>query len=61
MGGVTILLAEKWVEAIFNVKHVSHRIMLIKTVAGKSIVTVLLVYAPHAGLDDRVKDLFNEN
>ena len=43
MGGVRILLAEKWVEAIFDVKCVSDRIMLIKLVVGKSIVTVLLV------------------
>ena len=30
MDGVGILLAEKWVEAIFTVKSVSDRIMLIK-------------------------------
>ena len=61
MGGVGILLAEKWVEAIFDAKRVSDRIMLIKLVVGKSIVTVLSVYAPQAGLDDSVKDLFYEN
>ena len=61
MGGVGILLAEKWVEAIFDIKHVSDRIMLIKRVVGKSIVTILSVYAPQAGLDDSVKDLFYEN
>ena len=48
-------------EAIFDVKCVSDRIMLIKLVVGKSIVTVLLVYAPQAGLYDSVKDLFYEN
>ena len=37
MGGVAILFAEKWVEAIFDVKHVSDRIMLIKLVVGKGI------------------------
>ena len=61
MGGVIILLAEKWVEAIFDVKLVSDRIMLIKLVVGKSIVTVLLVYAPQTGLDDSAKDQFYEN
>ena len=54
MGSVGILLAEKWVEAIFDVKHVSDRIMLIKLVVGKSIVTVQLVYAPQAGLKGSV-------
>ena len=59
--GVGILLAEKWVEVIFDVKRVADRIMFIKLVVGKSIVTVLSVFAPHAGLDDRIKDLFYEN
>ena len=35
--------------------------MLIKLVVGKSIVTVLSVYAAQAGLDDSIKDLFYEN
>ena len=61
MGGVIILLAEKWVEAIFDVKLVSDRIMLIKLVVRKSIVTVLLVYCPQTGLDDSAKDQFYEN
>ena len=60
MGGAIILLAEKWVEAIFDVKLVSDRIMIIKLVVGKSIVTVLLVYAPQTGLDDSAKDQFYE-
>ena len=58
---VVLVLAEKRVETIFDVKHVSDRIMLIKLVVGKSIVTVLLVYVSQAGLDDCVKDLFYEN
>ena len=57
MGSVGILMAEKWVKVIFDVKHVSDRIMFIKLV-GKSIVTVLLVYAPLVSLDDSVKDLW---
>ena len=61
MGGVRILLAEKWVGAIFDVKCVSDGFMLIKFVAGKSIVSVLSVYALQTGLDDSVKDLFYEN
>ena len=60
MGGVAILLAEKWVDAISDVKRVSDRIMLIKLVVGKSIVTVISFYAPQAGLDS-AKDLFCEN
>ena len=48
VGGVRILSAEKWVETIFDVKLVSDRIMLIKLILGKSIVTVLSVYAPQS-------------
>ena len=61
MGDLGILLAEKWVEAIFDVKRVSDRIMLIKIFVKNGIVTVLLVYALQAGLDDSMKDLFSEN
>ena len=46
MDGAGILLKEKWTEAIFDVKRVSDRIMLIKLVVGKSTVTVLLIYVP---------------
>ena len=52
MDAMGILLAENQVEAVFNVKHVSDRIMFIKLVVGKIIVTVLLGQAPQAGLDD---------
>ena len=48
-------------EAIFDVKHVSVRIVLIKLIVRKINVTVLLVYAPKDGLDDSVKDLFYKN
>ena len=44
-------LTEKLVEAIFDFKCVSDNIMLIKLDVGKSIVTVLSVDAPQAGLD----------
>ena len=54
-------MVEKKVEAIFDVKQVSDRIMLIKLVVGKSTVTVLSVYATQVGLDDCIKDLFYEN
>ena len=61
MTGVGILLADKWLEAVFNVKRVSVRIIFIKLIVGKRKKTVLSVYALQAGLDDSVKDLFNEN
>ena len=41
--------------------YVSDKIMLIKFIVGKRILTVLLVYASQVGLDDSVKVLFYEN
>ena len=61
MGGVGILLAEKRMMAIFDVKRVPDRIMLTKLVLGRSLKTVLPVYVPKAGLDDNVKYLFYKN
>ena len=55
------LLVEKWVEAVFYIKSVLDRIMFIKLVAGKSIVTGMLVYTLQAGVDDGVTYLFYEN
>ena len=55
------LLVEKWVEAVFDIKSVLDRTMFIKLVAGKIIVTGMLVYTLQAGLDDGVTYLFYEN
>ena len=60
-GGVDILLAEKWVEKMFDMKRVSDRIMLVKIIMGESIVAVLSVYAPQVGLDDQCKDAFYDD
>ena len=60
MGAVGISLAEKWVEAVFEVKLVSDRIMFIKLL-GKSIVAVLWVYPLQAGLDDSIKDVLSRS
>ena len=60
MDDVGILLAEKWVKAVFDATHVSDKIMFIKLVAGKSIMTAVGLCS-QACLDDSVKDLFYEN
>ena len=55
-GGVGILLAEKWVENVHDIKRISDRIMLIKLLIGNTVLNVLSVYAPHSSLDDSIKD-----
>ena len=56
MGG--ILLAEKQVEAVVDVQCVSDKIIFIKLIVEKSIVTVLSISALQAGFDDSMKYLF---
>ena len=60
-GGVGVLLAEKWVEKVFDVNRVSDRILLFKLLLGEKIVTVLSVYAPQSGLDQSTKDAFYDD
>ena len=60
-GGVGVLLAEKWVDKVYDIKRVSDRIMLIKLLVGESVITVLSVYAPQTGLEQSVKDAFYDS
>ena len=50
------LLAEKWVDKVFDVLRISDRIILIRLVIGKVLLTFLSVYAPQAGLQEAEKD-----
>ena len=58
IGGVGILVREKWVENVMDVMRVNDRIMVLKLIFGKQIVTVVSTYAPQAGLPDETKDKF---
>ena len=59
--GVEVLLAEKWIEKVFDIKRVSDRLMLIKIIVGETIVTVLSAYAPQVVLDAAAKDAFYDD
>ena len=56
--GVEVLVAEEWVEKVFDMQRVSDRIILGKLIVGQSVATFLSVYAPQSGLSDEVRDLF---
>ena len=56
--GVGVLLAEKWVDKVYDIKRVSDRIMLIKLLVGEAVLTVLFVYAPQTGLEESTTDAF---
>ena len=45
-------------DKVFDVLHISDRIILIRLVIGKVVFTFLSVYAPQAGLQEAEKDRF---
>ena len=57
-GGAGILLAEHWVDKVFEVMRISDRIILLRLVIGKAVFTFLSVYAPQSGLPEAVKEHF---
>ena len=57
-GGVGILLAEEWVEKVYDICRMSDRLMMIKLAIDNNIITVLSCYAPQVGLDNTIKDAF---
>ena len=59
--GIGVLLAEKWVDKVYDIKRVSDRIMLIKLLVGEVVLTVLSVYAPQTGLGESTKDAFYDS
>ena len=48
-GGVSILLAEEWVENVYDICRISDRLMMIKLAIGSNIITVLSCHAPQVG------------
>ena len=54
-GGVGILLAEEWLEKVYDICRISDRLMMIK-LAIENNITVLSCYAPQVGLDNTIKD-----
>ena len=57
-GGVGIVLAEEWVEKVYDICRISDRLMMIKLAIENNIITVLSCYALQAGLDNTIKDAF---
>ena len=48
-GGVAILLAESWMDKVFQVQRISDRILIFKLVIGKTVFTFISLYAPQIG------------
>ena len=52
--GEGVMVAEEWIEKVFEVQRVSDRIILLKMIVGQCV----SVHAPQCGLSDADKDLF---
>ena len=57
-GGVGAMLAEKWIQKVIHVNRVNDRLMLLKVLVGKRVVTIISTYAPQQGLSDNAKEKF---
>ena len=55
--GIGVLLAEEWVEKVYDICTISDRLMMIK-LAIENNITVLSCYPPQVGLENTIKDAF---
>lgn len=58
VSGVGILVAERWIDKVIEVKRFSERIMLLRVIVGKSVVCLVSVYAPQVGRGQEEKEEF---
>ena len=56
--GVGILIAEKWINKVIQVIRPSDRLLILKILVGKKVLTIVSPYAPQQGLNEEAKDLF---
>jgi len=56
LGGVGIMLAEKWIDTVISVDRLNHRCIQLRFLAGTVIVNTISCYAPQAGLPATDKD-----
>ena len=52
--GVGVLLAEKWVDKVYDIKRVSNRIILSKLLVEDAVLAVLSVNPPQRGLEEPI-------
>ncbi|XP_029648390.1 uncharacterized protein LOC115222341 [Octopus sinensis] len=58
VGGVTILLVEKWVDKVIEVVRVCDRVLKLRLVLQNITATIISAYIPQAGLPNDQKDHF---
>jgi exonuclease III len=56
--GVGILVAERWIDKVIEVKRVSERVMVLRVRMGKTVMNLVSAYAPQAGRGIEEKEEF---
>ena len=56
--GVWLLISDRWIDRIIDVKRVNERIMCLKVLIGDKLVTCICAYAPQTGRSAEEKDSF---
>ena len=47
--GVGLLVADRWIEKVLEVKRVSERLMVVRVIVGRTVLNLISAYAPQAG------------
>lgn len=56
--GVGVLVAERWVDKVMEVKRISDRIIVVRVMVGRLVLNVVSVYAPQVGRAMEEKEEF---
>ena len=56
--GVGLLISDRWIDRIVDVKRVNERIMCLKVLISDMLVTCICAYAPQTGRSAEEKDSF---
>ena len=58
VSGVGVLVAERWIESVLEVRRISERLIVVRVVVGKSVLNLVCAYAPQVGIAMEVKEEF---
>ena len=58
MSGVGILVAEKWINHVVEIRRVNERVMVLRLAIGRSVFNIVSVYAPQTGRTREEKEEF---
>jgi len=58
LDGIGIFVAERWVDSVVSVERHSKRVLILKMVLDSGLLDVFMVFAPHSGKLEEVKESF---